>query len=134
MRYKGQAPGLPETALHELDLADARATLHKILATLDDAKAEDIISIPLSERSMLADFMVITSGRSQRHVDAIASYVAEALNKAGKTARIEGRPNCDWVLIDEGDVILHIFHPEARAFYNLEKLWSPARPAERSVA
>lgn len=116
-------------------IADAEAILKNILATLEDSKAEDIVSIPLIERTTFADFMVIASGRSQRHVDAIANYVVEALHKAGKRdIRVEGRPNCDWVLIDEGDVIVHIFHPEARNFYNLEKMWSPERPAERSIA
>lgn len=79
--------------------------------------------------------MVIASGRSQRHVDAIASHVIEALEKAGRSnVRVEGRPNCDWVLIDEGDVIVQIFHPEVRSFYNLEKLWSADRPSERASA
>ncbi len=133
-RFRGEkAQKLPEQGL-DLGLADAEATLKKILGTLDDAKAEDIVSIPLRERSTLADFMVIASGRSQRHVDAIAMQVLEALHRLGKAARIEGRPNCDWVVIDEGNVIVHIFHPEARTFYNLEKMWSPSRPSERSVA
>lgn len=79
--------------------------------------------------------MVIASGRSQRHVDAIAMQVVRALEKSGrKNVRIEGRPHCDWVLIDEGDVIVHIFRPDVRTFYNLEKMWSPGRPSERSVA
>ena len=109
--------------------------MQKILATLDDSKAEHIVSIPIYDRSDLADFMVIASGRSQRHVDAIASHVVDALAKIGKhDVRVEGRPHCDWVLIDQGDVILHIFHPEMRNFYNLEKLWSEDRPSERTVA
>ncbi len=79
--------------------------------------------------------MVVASGRSDRHVDAIANQVVAALAKIGKTnVRVEGKPLCDWVLIDEGDVIVHIFRPEVRTFYNLEKLWSPGRPSERSVA
>jgi ribosome-associated protein len=111
------------------------ATLKKILGTLDDAKAEKIVSIPLKDRSTIADFMVIASGRSQRHVDAIAGQVLDALAKIGKiNVRVEGRPNCDWVLIDEGNVIVHIFHPDLRSFYNLEKMWSPERPSERSAA
>lgn len=132
-RFEGAAfetPRLPDPGLE-----DVEATLKKILATLEDAKAEDIVSIPLHQRTTLADFMVIASGRSQRHVDAIASHILHALAKIGKdNVRIEGRPHCDWVVIDEGDVILHIFKPEVRNFYNLEKMWSPNRPSERSVA
>jgi ribosome-associated protein len=109
--------------------------LKQVLATLEGAKAQDIVSIPLIERTTFADFMVIASGRSQRNVDAIAAHVLEALAKIGKNGvRIEGRPNCDWLLIDEGNVVIHIFHPQARNFYNLEKLWSPSRPSEYSAA
>ena len=133
-RYKGQTPNFP-TLGSDRGLADAEITLKQVLATLEGAKAEDIVSIPLIERTAFADFMVIASGRSQRNVDAIATHVLEALAKIGKTkVRIEGRPNCEWVLIDEGNVVIHIFHPEARNFYNLEKLWSPSRPAERPAA
>jgi ribosome-associated protein len=127
------APRLPKGP--EPGLADVEAVLNKILGTLDDAKAEDVVSIPLAERSTLADFMVIASGRSQRHVDAIAQQVVEALGKIGRSdVRVEGRPHCEWVLIDEGSIIVHIFHPDMRSFYNLEKMWSPSRPSERSVA
>jgi ribosome-associated protein len=75
--------------------------------------------------------MVVASGRSQRHVGAIAEHLVEALEKRGlRGVRVEGLPHCDWVLIDAGDVIVHVFRPEARAFYNLEKMWSRARPAK----
>jgi ribosome-associated protein len=111
------------------------SNLNLILATLDDAKAEDIVNIDLQGKTTLADHMVIASGRSNRHVGAIADQLVEALGKVGrKGLRIEGMPHCDWVLIDEGDVIVHVFRPEVREFYNLEKMWSAARPSERSVA
>jgi ribosome-associated protein len=134
-RSKGaKAPKLPDQAF-DPGLAGVEATLKNILGTLDDAKAEQIVSIPLKDRSTIADFMVVASGRSQRHVDAIAAQVMEALAKIGKTdVRTEGRPNCDWVVIDEGDIIIHLFHPDMRTFYNLEKMWSPERPSERSAA
>jgi len=84
----------------------------------------------LQNKSTIADYMVVTSGRSNRHVNAIADHVIESLHKSGSPrVRVEGMPNCDWVLIDAGDVILHIFRPEVRAFYNLEKMWARA-PAQ----
>jgi ribosome-associated protein len=89
-------------------------------------KAEDTISIDLRNKSVIADTMVVTSGRSNRHVGACADRVVEDLNKAGcKNLRVEGTPHCDWVLIDAGDVIVHVFRPEVREFYNLEKMWAP---------
>lgn len=79
--------------------------------------------------------MIIASGRSNRHVAAIAEQLVEKLKHAGqKDLRIEGLPHCDWVLVDAGDIIVHIFRPEVRSFYNLEKLWSPEAPVERPVA
>lgn len=106
-----------------------------ILQTLEDAKAEDIVTIDLQGKTTLADHMVIVTGRSNRHVGAIAEHLLEALGKTGqKGLRVEGMPNCDWVLIDQGDAIVHIFRPEVREFYNLEKMWSAARPNERTVA
>ncbi len=115
--------------------AEPAATLQLILATLEDAKAEDIVSIDLSGKTTIADHMVIATGRSNRHVGAVAEHLLEALGKVGrKGCRVEGMPHCDWVLIDEGDVIVHIFRPEVREFYNLEKMWSVHRPRERTVA
>jgi ribosome-associated protein len=96
-----------------------------ILARLDDMKAEDTITIDLNGKSSLADCMVVTSGRSNRHVGAVADRILESLKKAGiPDVRVEGMPHCDWVLIDAGDVIVHVFRPEVRAFYNLEKMWA----------
>ena len=78
--------------------------------------------------------MVVTSGRSHRHVGAVADHVLQDLEKAGVSGlRVEGMPHCDWVLIDAGDVIVHVFRPEVRAFYNLEKMWAPGRSAARRV-
>jgi ribosome-associated protein len=91
-------------------------------------KAEDTVAIDLSLKTSIADSMVVTSGRSQRHVGSIADRVLKDLAKAGlRGARAEGMPHCDWVLIDAGDVIVHVFRPEVRAFYNLEKMWGPAQ-------
>ena len=95
-----------------------------VLARLDDMKAEDTVTIDLTGKSSLADNMVVTSGRSNRHVGAVADHVLEDLARAGvPDVRVEGMPHCDWVLIDAGDVIVHVFRPEVRAFYNLEKMW-----------
>jgi ribosome-associated protein len=114
----------------------ANDVLKAILESLDDSKAEDIVSIDIAGKSALADFMVIASGRSQRHVGAIADHLTRDLTEAGgRIASVEGMPHCDWVLIDAGDVIVHVFRPEVRSFYNLEKMWSPdaAKPAIRAV-
>jgi len=107
---------------------DAEEILRLVLARLDDMKAEDTVTIDLTGKSSIADMMVVTSGRSNRHVGSIADRVLEDLAAAGLSgARVEGMPHCDWVLIDAGDVIVHVFRPEVRAFYNLEKMWAPAR-------
>ncbi len=114
---------------------DADETLHIVLSRLDDMKAEDTTTIDLRGESAIADYMVVTSGRSNRHVGAVADRVLEDLREAGLTGvRVEGMPHCDWVLIDAGDVIIHVFRPEVRAFYNLEKMWSRGRAARRQVS
>jgi ribosome-associated protein len=102
-----------------------------IVSSLEDDKAEDVLSINLTGKSSLADFMIVASGRSQRHVGALADHVHRKLKEIGVgQVRIEGLPSADWVLVDTGDVIVHIFRPEVRAYYGLEKLWaSDARPA-----
>lgn len=105
----------------------------RIMATLEDMKAEETVVIDLANKTSLADTMFITTGRSNRHVGAIADEVAKALKEAGETVRIEGVPHCDWVLIDAGDCIVHVFRPEVRAFYNLEKMWGEDRPGERKA-
>jgi ribosome-associated protein len=111
---------------------DASEILRLILTRLDDMKAEDILTIDLRDKSTIGDYMVVSSGRSQRHVGAVADRVVEDLHKVGIAARIEGVPHCDWVLIDAGDVIVHVFRPEVRAFYTLEKMWTTGRPVQRA--
>jgi ribosome-associated protein len=103
---------------------DVDETLKLILSRLDDMKAEDTVTIDLRGKSAFSDYMVVTSGRSNRHVGAVAENVAKGLKETGiKKVHVEGLPNCDWVLIDSGDVIVHVFRPEVREFYNLERLW-----------
>ncbi len=107
------------------------SSLDTILAQLDDAKAEQVVTIALDEKTAIADTMVVATGRSNRHVGAIADQLVEKLKETGRRElRIEGMPQCDWVLVDAGDVIVHIFRPEVRSFYNLEKLWSAHAPDE----
>jgi ribosome-associated protein len=102
--------------------------LRDITAWLDQAKAESIVAIDLRGKSSMGDFMVIASGRSDRHVGAIADQIQKHLKECGQArVRVEGQPQCDWVLIDAGDIIVHVFRPEVREFYNLEKMWSQDR-------
>lgn len=107
-------------------LNDSVEALHAlILNQLDEDQAQETISIPLAGKSNIADYMVIASGRSTRHVSAIADKLAQRVKQeTGQPVRIEGLPNADWVLIDAGDVIVHLFRPEVRSFYNLERMWS----------
>ena len=107
-------------------------SLQTVLASLDDSKAEDTISIDIAGKSALGDYMVVASGRSHRHVGAIADHLTKDLKQAGLgPVRVEGMPHCDWVLVDIGDVIIHIFRPEVRAFYNIEKMWSAEPYSDR---
>lgn len=104
-------------------------SVRQVLAKLDEAKAEEIVTIDLRDKSTMADTMVVASGRSNRHVNAIADQVVEELKRQGlDNIRIEGVPQCDWVLVDAGDIVVHVFRPEVRSFYNLEKLWSANAP------
>ena len=97
-------------------------------------KAEDTVEIDLTGKTSIADTMIVTSGRSHRHVGSIADRVVQAFKDNGfGPPRIEGLPACDWVLIDAGDVLIHIFRPEVRSFYNLEKMWGADRPLERAA-
>ena len=103
-----------------------------IQTILEDAKALDVVVVDLAGKTTIADYMVVASGRSQRHVGAVADQISRTLRKQGYgRPRVEGLPHCDWVLIDSADVIIHIFRPEVREFYNLEKLWSEHTPGER---
>ena len=96
-----------------------------ILHRLDEDKAQDIVVIDLKDKSSVADTMIVVSGRSHRHVGALADHLMRLLKEAGQgKARVEGLPHCDWVLIDAGDIIVHLFRPEVRSFYNIEKIWS----------
>ena len=96
-----------------------------VMKQLDDDQAQEIVSIPLEGKSSIADHMVIASGRSTRQVAAMAQKLAEKVKQAGfGPARIEGLPAADWVLIDAGDVVVHLFRPEVRSFYNLERMWA----------
>ena len=105
--------------------AESVAALHAlVMQSLDDDQAQETISIPLEGKSSIADHMVIASGRSSRQVAAMAQHLAEKIKKeTGRSARVEGLPVADWVLIDAGDVIVHLFRPEVRSFYNLERMW-----------
>jgi len=114
---KKPAPKLAETP--EIQMIDV------VLRSLDDAKAEQTVAIDITGKSSLSDHMVVTSGRSNRHVGAVADQLVRALRENGfAKPRIEGLPHCDWVLVDGGDVIIHIFRPEVREFYNIEKMWA----------
>jgi ribosome-associated protein len=108
--------------------------VRQIAVWLDDAKAENVVTIDIKEKSSIGDFMVVASGRTDRHVGAIADQLRDKLREAGyPNVRIEGQPQCDWVLVDTGDVIIHVLRPEVREFYNLEKMWLADRPAEVST-
>ena len=104
-------------------------------SALEDGKAEDVIVIDLVGKSTIADYMIVATGRSQRQISAIAKNLIQNVKDAGlRTPGVEGLPQCDWVLLDVGDVIVHLFRPEVRAFYNLEKMWTVALPEDGSKA
>jgi ribosome-associated protein len=130
---EGAEHGTPPTGFASFR-ADPNRLLKIVLDTLDDAKAEDVVVIDLKGKTSIGDHMVLASGRSQRHVGAVADHLIKRLKDEGYgRARVEGLPQCDWVLIDAGDVIVHVFRPEVREFYNLEKMWSADRPMDRMV-
>ena len=106
------------------DAASVEALHQMVLQSLDDDQAQETVSIPLQGKSSIADHMVIASGRSTRQVASMALKLADRIKQqTGRIARIEGLPAADWVLIDAGDVIVHLFRPEVRSFYNLERMW-----------
>ena len=132
------APGphkTPAPGANRPDPASGRTPLEAlILSRLDDEKAQDIVFIDLKDKASFADALVIASGRSHRHVGAMADHLLRNLKDEGYgKARVEGLPHCDWVLIDAGDVIVHLFRPEVRAFYNIEKIWSVDAPHRASA-
>lgn len=104
------------------------------MGTLDDGKAEGIAVIDLTGKSSMADYMIVASGRSSRQVGALAEQLVEKLKSAGhRTPGVEGRGQGDWVLVDAGDIVVHLFRPEIRSLYNLEKMWGMA-PIEAPTA
>jgi ribosome-associated protein len=127
------APGVALTAAPIP--ASSERLLERILASLDDDKAEEVISIPLKGKSEMADYMVICSGRSSRQVASISENLAERLKaEFGVISKLEGKGQGDWVLIDAGDIIIHVFRPEVREFYQLEKMWMTPAPARTAQA
>ena len=119
----------------EPGLANGQRLVQLVKTSLEDDKAEDLVVIDLAGKSSIADFMVIATGRAQRHVGAMAEHLREKLKAAGLGAvPVEGAQRCDWVLIDAGDVIVHLFRPEVRAFYNLEKMWGLELPEQARPA
>ncbi len=125
VHFKGRdtvaAPRRPERG----ETTAAARALELVLASLEDSKAEDIVSIDIAGKSALGDYMVVVSGRSSRHVMAICEHLVTDLKQEGFGApRVEGAEAGDWVLIDSGDVIIHVFRPEIREFYNIEKMWA----------
>ena len=116
----------PDAASSPFEMPEAvPGSLHaRVLEQLIDDQAQDLVSIPLEGKSSIADHMIVASGRSTRQVAAMAQKLAQALKQSGEPApRIEGLPAADWVLIDAGDVVVHLFRPEVRSFYNLERMW-----------
>jgi ribosome-associated protein len=106
-----------------------------VLTSLEDDKAEEILAIDIRGKSSLADMLIVASGRSARHVAALADHVMRKLKEAGvKDVRVEGLPHADWVLVDAGDVVVHIFRPEVRAFYNIEKIWTGAPAPDAALS
>ena len=125
--------GTPEAEALQTDSAKLSAYIQAIL---DENSAQDVLEIDISKKSSVADYMIVASGRSNRHVGALSDYVLRGLKQAGfKDIGTEGQEGKDWVLVDAGDVILHVFRPEVRVFYNLEKIWSvPLPDGLRAVA
>ncbi len=129
---KGNSIAVSSSVLESGDAA--RHTLKLVLASLEESKSEDVVSIDIAGKSALGDYMVVVSGRSSRHVSAICDNLLRDLKSAGYgNARVEGLSAGDWVLIDVGDVIIHVFRPEIREFYNIEKLWMAPDIEESTV-
>ena len=134
-----RAPAAPEAGKSERDPnrpapgIDVEAATQVVLASLEDDKAEDIVSIDIRGKSSFADMLIVASGRSARHVGALADHVLRKLKDAGgKDVSVEGLPQADWVLVDAGDVVVHLFRPEARAQYALEKMWGMTLPGDEA--
>ncbi|WP_211196176.1 ribosome silencing factor [Alteraurantiacibacter aquimixticola] len=140
-----QAQAIPATTgtATIISMTDNPETIHAepgslhalVLQQLDDDQAQDVISIPLEGKSSIADHMIVASGRSTRQVASIATKLAEVVKKAGfGSPRVEGLPAADWVLIDAGDVVVHLFRPEVRSFYNLERMWGFGEDGAKAAA
>jgi ribosome-associated protein len=115
--------------------ADIDALHQLVLKSLDDDQAQEVVTIPLTGKSSIADHMVIASGRSSRQVASMATKLADRIKQEfGKIARVEGLPVADWVLIDADDVIVHLFRPEVRTFYNLERMWAFGDEAPKTAS
>jgi ribosome-associated protein len=131
---EGARTGAPHAELLSARQKSA-ALIQEIVHWLDEAKAEAIVTIDLAGKSSIGDFMVVATGRSDRHVGAIADQIGRKLREKGLgRVRVEGLEACDWVLVDTGDIIVHVFRDEVRDFYNLEKMWSAERPSEPTTA
>lgn len=129
LRSAGTRHRAPRLAAARRDIAAAEA-LKTVLASLEESKAEDLVSIDITGKTTFGDYMVVASGRSNRHVGAMADRLLEDLKDKGvRDVRVEGLKAADWVLVDAGDVIVHLFRPEVRTFYNLEKMWRADHPA-----
>lgn len=130
MQTSGASSTTKKTA--KTAIAAVEGVLEIVTASLEDSKAEELVTIDIKSKSALADYMVIASGRSNRHVGAIADHLLRELKNSGQgSAKVEGLESGDWVLIDVGDVIIHLFRPEVREFYALEKMWQ--MPASEEV-
>lgn len=123
MQTSGPKKGSPSNT-QEAAIAAIESVLGTVTSSLEDSKAEEITTIDIRGKSSLADYMVIASGRSSRHVSAVADHLLRELKSAGqKSVKVEGLQSADWVLVDIGDIIIHLFRPEVREFYALEKMW-----------
>lgn len=121
---------MPEPATR----ADIQVLAERLVETLEQDKAEALVTIDLDGKSSIADQMIIASGRSQRHVASLADHLVRFLKDLGRRdTRVEGLPNADWVLIDTGDIVVHLFRPEVREFYNLERIWGTDASGHRAA-
>lgn len=121
-----KAPKTPREAAERPQRGiDVDAATQVVLTSLEDDKAEEVVAIDIRGKSSFADMLIVASGRSARHVGALADHVMRKLKESGlKDVRVEGMPHADWVLVDAGDVVVHLFRPEVRSFYNIEKIWA----------
>ena len=126
------SPATPAQSAPQIDTGESDALLTRVISSLEDDKAEDIVQIDLRGKSSVADWMVVASGRSSRQVAAISEKLVERLKQdAGVACKVEGKDAGDWVLLDSGDIIVHVFRPEVRDFYQLEKMWlTPSTAAQ----